>query len=125
MRKALTKDFETFLRSNFGFTAADRAGRDAAVEIKAVGNTTSGFQDMDAFPLMWQELVTGTDSKVCTFSDLVGGTAAGEDIGAETSSIDPKVTAEARTEDEKMKKTGKRTRMTNLVLRRLRYFGGQ
>ena len=69
----------------------------------------SGFQDMDAFPLTWLELVTGTDPKVCTFSDLVGGTAAGEeDIGA--SSIDPKVTAEARTEDEKIKKTGKKGR---------------
>jgi hypothetical protein len=74
--------------------------------------------------LTWLELVTGTDPKVCTFSDLVGGTATcEEDIGAETSSIDPKVTAEARTEDEKMKKTGKRTKMTDLVLRRLRYFG--
>ena len=37
----------------------------------------------------------GTDSKNFMPSDLVGGTAAGdEDIGAETSSIDPKVTAE-------------------------------
>ena len=59
--------------SIFGFTTADRASRDAAVEIKAVGNTTGGLQDMDAFPLMWLELVTGTDPKVCTFSDLVGG----------------------------------------------------
>jgi hypothetical protein len=61
--------------------------------------------------MTWLELVTGTDPKVCTFSDLVEGTAAGEeDIGAETSSIDPKVTAEARTEDEKIKKTGKKGR---------------
>jgi hypothetical protein len=38
---------------------------------------------------------------------LVGGTAAGEeDIGAETSSIDPKVTAEPGREDEKFKKKG-------------------
>ena len=37
----------------------------------------------------------GTDPKDFTPSDLVGGMAAGdEDIGAETSSIDPKVTAE-------------------------------
>ena len=51
--------------------------------------------------------------------DLVGGTAAGEeDIGAETSS---KVMAEPGTEDEKMKKAGEKT---NLVSRRLCYFGG-
>ena len=63
-------------------------------------------------------------------SDLVRGRlramAAGEeDIGAETFFINAKVMAEPGTEDGKMKKTGKRTRMTNLALRHLRYFGGQ
>ena len=48
-----------------------------------------------------------------------------EDIGAEMSSIDLKVMAEPRTEDEKKRKTRKRTRMTNLVLWHLRYFGRQ
>ena len=48
---------------------------------------------MDGFP--WTRPgATGTDSKVFTHSDLVGGTAAGdEDIGTETSSID-KIAAE-------------------------------
>lgn len=37
--------------------------------------------------------VAGTEPNVLTPSDLIGGTAAGEDeIGAVTSSIDPKVT---------------------------------
>ena len=35
--------------SIFVFTAADRTGRDAAVEIKAIGNTIGGLEDMEAF----------------------------------------------------------------------------
>ena len=79
-----------------GGVAADMADDDAAVDVEAVGDTTDALEDMDAFPLTWPVAVaTGTDPKVFTPSDLVGGTAAGdEDIGAETSSIDPKVTAE-------------------------------
>ena len=76
-----------------GGVAADRTD-DAAVEVEAVGDTTDALEDMDGFPLTWP-VATGTDPKDFTPSDLVGGTAAGdEDIGAETSSIDPKVTAE-------------------------------
>jgi hypothetical protein len=43
-----------FLISIFGFTsgaAADRTGEGAAVEVEAVGDTTGGLEDMDAFPL--------------------------------------------------------------------------
>lgn len=83
--------------SIFGFignAAADMTGEDAAEEVEAVGGTIGGLEDMDGFPLTWP-VATGTDPKVFTPSDLVGGTAAGEeDIGAETSFIDPKVTAE-------------------------------
>lgn len=54
------------------------------------------FDDMEAFPFTWPILVAaGTDPKVLTPSDLMGGVAAGEeDMGAETSSIDQKVTGE-------------------------------
>ena len=83
--------------SIFGFAwgaAADMTDSDAAEEVDAVGDTTGGLEDMEAFPLTWP-VATGTDPKVFTPSDLVGGMTPGEeDIGAETSSIDPKVTAE-------------------------------
>ena len=64
------------------------------MEVEAVDGTKYGLEDMNGFPLTWP-VATGTDPKVFTPSDLGGGPAAGdEDIGAETSSIDPKVTAE-------------------------------
>ena len=91
------KDFETsFFMSILGFeggVAADGTD-DAAVEVEAVGGTTDGLEGMDGFPLTLP-VATGTDPKVLMPSDLVGGMAAGdEDIGAETSSIDPNITAE-------------------------------
>jgi hypothetical protein len=81
----------------FAGAAADRTDEadEAAVDVEAVGGTTDALEDMDGFPLTWPVAATGTVPKVFTPSDLVGGTAAGdEDIGAETSSIDPNVTAE-------------------------------
>lgn len=76
-----------------GVTAGDDAAEE---EDEAVGGgTTEVLEDIDAFPLTWP--VAGTDPKDFTASDLIAGVAAGdEDIGAETSSIDPKVTAEPR-----------------------------
>lgn len=54
------------------------------------------LDEIEDFPLTWPE-VAGTDPKDFTPSDLMGGAAAGEeDIGAETSSIDPNVTADPR-----------------------------
>ena len=76
-----------------GGVAADMTD-DFAVEVEAVGGTTDALENMDGFPLTWP-VTTGTDPKDFTPSDLVRGTAAGDkDIGTETSSIDPKVTAE-------------------------------
>jgi hypothetical protein len=54
---------------------------------------SGGRDEMEGLPLTWPT-VAGTDPKDFT-SDLMGGAAEGEeDIGAETSSIDPKVTAD-------------------------------
>jgi len=63
-------------------------------EVEEVDDETRGGRDeMEGFPLTWPT-VAGTDPKDLT-SDLMGGAAEGEeDIGAETSSIDPKVTAD-------------------------------
>jgi hypothetical protein len=55
-----------------------------------------GLDEIEDLPLTWPT-VAGTDPKDFTPSDLMGGAAAGdEDIGAETSSIDPKVTADPK-----------------------------
>lgn len=53
-----------------------------------------GFaMDTDDLPFTWLT-VAGTVPNVLTPSDFIGGVAAGDDdIGAETSSIDPKDTA--------------------------------
>lgn len=66
-------------------------GAEAGVGEDDVGN--GGRDEMEGFPLIWPA-AAGTDPKDFT-SDLMGGAAEGdEDMGAETSSIDPKVTAE-------------------------------
>lgn len=67
----------------------------------AAGTDTAGVEgegpaawreDNEAFPLRW---VLGTVPKDLTPSDLTGGAEAGEEeIGAETSSIEPNVTGE-------------------------------
>ena len=78
--------------SILGFTGDVVADR-TAVDVGAVGGTTDGLEDMDGFTPVGA--ATGTDPKVFRPSDFVRGTAAGDgDVGAETSSIDPKVTAE-------------------------------
>ena len=85
-----------FFMSILGFrgVADDMTNDPAAVEVEAVGGTTDGLEDTDGFS-MTRYVATGTDPKVLMLSDLVGRTVAGdEDIGAETSSIDPKFTAE-------------------------------
>jgi hypothetical protein len=69
--------------------------------VDAVGVDPDGASDghddeeMEDFPFTWL-LVAITDPKDFTLSDLTAGMAAGEvEIGAETSPIDPKVTAVA------------------------------
>jgi hypothetical protein len=85
-------------------TAADTVGDDdAAAEDGGVGGFTGAREDIEALPLTWPGaafwpeavVAAGTVPKDFTPSDLRAGAAAGdEDIGADTSSIDPKVTAE-------------------------------
>lgn len=71
-------------------------------DVEAAGVITDDLEEMDAFPLTWP--VAGTDPKDFTPSDLIGGAATGdEDIGAETSSIEPKVTAEPGNEEKGMR----------------------
>ena len=70
----------------------------------------------------------GTVPKDLTPSDLIDGAAAGdEDIGAEASSIDPKVTAEPGTRHQELTITGKDNGNpeADLVLLLLRYFEGR
>jgi hypothetical protein len=78
--------------------AAEAEGVDAAgVDVAAdAGWTTGVLDEIEALPLTWEGgVAAGTDPKERTPSDFRAGAAAGdEDIGAETSSIDPKVTAE-------------------------------
>ena len=91
-----------FLMSILGLAgavaAAVAAGVDAVDEEgdeddEAAGVASWGLDEMDGLPLTWPE-VAGTVPKDFT-AEFTGGTAAGEeDIGAEASSIDPKVTAE-------------------------------
>ena len=97
--------------SILGFTGGVVADRtdDAAVDVETVGGLAAALKDMDGFPLTWPVAAApSTDPKVFTPSDFVRGTAAGdEDTGTETSSIDPKVTAEPvnwEGENEKVKK---------------------
>lgn len=60
---------------------------------------------MEALPFTWP-VVAGTEPKDLT-SDLMGGAAEGEeDIVAETSSIDPKVTAEPNWKDDWVRTLG-------------------
>lgn len=67
-------------------------GAEAGVE-EVDDGANGGRDEMYGFPLTWPA-VAGTDPKDFT-SDLMGGAAEGdEDMGAETSSIDPKVTAD-------------------------------
>jgi len=92
-----------FLMSILGLAAAAEATEVGAVDDDAevdaaddegVGDKTDVLDEIDALPLTWPEVVAGTDPKDFTLpSDLTGGAEAGdEDIGAEASSIDPKVT---------------------------------
>lgn len=62
--------------------------------VRGVEDGANGGRDeMEDLPLAWP-VVAGTDPKDFT-SDLMGGAAEGdEDMGAETSSMDPKVTAD-------------------------------
>ena len=97
-----------FLMSIMGLAGVDVAaaaptGGLVEDDEEAAGGTTDALDDMEALPLTWPEgpfwpagvAAAGTDPKDFTPSDLRAGAAAGdEDIGADTSSIDPKVTAE-------------------------------
>lgn len=86
-----------------GATAAAPTGGVVDADEEAVGGTTEALDEIEALPLTWPVgpfwaagvAAAGTDPKDFTPSDLRAGAAAGdEDIGADTSSIDPKVTAE-------------------------------
>jgi hypothetical protein len=81
--------------------AAERVVEEAAEEVEEVeagagevdDGTSGGRDEMEGLPLTCPA-VAGTVPKDFT-SDLMGGAAEGEeDMGAETSSIDPKVTAD-------------------------------
>jgi hypothetical protein len=51
--------------------------------------------DMDAFPLIWDDAAAGTVPNDFTTLSFMGFGAAGDDeIGADASSMDPKVTGE-------------------------------
>jgi len=66
-------------------------GPDEVAEATCAGNA-DGLDEMEAFPLTC--VCAGTVPKDLTISDLSVGAAAGEEeIGADASSIDPKVTA--------------------------------
>jgi len=71
-----------------GVGGTDGGGVD---EDEAVDGANDGLDEIEDLPFN----NAGTDPKDFTPSDLIGGAAAGEeDIGAESSSIDPNVTAE-------------------------------
>lgn len=66
----------------------------------AVEGPTGRDADIDGLPLMWVDAGTGAAGTVpndlTTLSFMGFGAAGDEDIGADASSIEPKVTGEAR-----------------------------
>lgn len=78
---------------------ADRAGEDdedGVARDEPVGRAA----DIDGLPLIWDDVVAGAAGTVpndlTTLSFMGFGAAGDEDIGADASSIDPKVTGEPR-----------------------------
>jgi hypothetical protein len=75
-----------------GVEGVDTGGVDA-VDVDPDGARDGRDDETEYFPFMWPPVAV-TDPKDFTLSDLMAGIAVGEvEIGAETSPIDPKVTA--------------------------------
>ena len=89
--------WKSFLTSTFTF-AGVAAGGGVEAEAGAEAPLEEGTRDIEGLPFTWPgPAVAGTDPNDLTFSVLTTGALAGEeDMGAESSSIDPNVTAEAR-----------------------------
>lgn len=83
--------WKSFLTSTLTFTA-EVAGGGVEVEAGVAEPLDEGAFDIEALPFTWP--AAGTDPNDLTFSVLTAGAGGEEDGGAESSSIDPKVTAE-------------------------------